>query len=171
MKLLVTGHAGHGKDTVCQILVDHFGLSFVSSSYFVMKRAVMPYLEMTKGLYYDNDEACYADRVNNRAAWYEAIRQFNRGDEARLGRELFMKHDIYCGLRSIEEFQAMKKEKLFDATIWVDASKRHPPEPETSMTIKPSDCDHILDNNGGLADLGVRLTRLYVTLLLTTQKA
>ena len=33
-KLLVIGHGRHGKDTVCEILRDHYGYTFESSSKF-----------------------------------------------------------------------------------------------------------------------------------------
>lgn len=173
MKLLITGHGRHGKDTTCELLRDHFGLTFVSSSLFVAQRAVMPYLRR-KGIVYDSLEACYADRHRDnemRAIWYDAICEFNKHDRAKLGRELFAEHDIYAGLRNREEFRAMRLEKMWDASIWVDRSKHLPPEPETSMTIKPSDCDYILDNNGSLADLGVNIARLYISILTAPKKA
>ena len=36
-KLLVIGHGRHGKDTVCEILRDHYGYTFESSSQFCSK--------------------------------------------------------------------------------------------------------------------------------------
>ena len=172
MKLLITGHGRHGKDTTCALLRDHFGLTFVSSSCFVAERAVRPYLA-ERGFVYNTLEACYVDRHRNdamRAMWFDAIVDFNRHDLARMGRELFATHDIYCGLRNIKELDAQRREGVFSTSIWVDRSKHLPPEPPTSMTIQPSDCDYILDNNGTLADLGVNVARMYLALLALPRK-
>lgn len=160
MKLLITGHAQHGKDTVCDLLAERFGLSFVSSSFFVAERAVRPYLA-ERGITYETLEECYADRGNHRALWYDAIKAYNTPDLARMGRELFSKHDIYCGLRNFEEMSAQRQQGLFDFSIWVDATFRVPPESFMSMTIRPTDCDFILDNSRGLNDLKIRTYRLY----------
>lgn len=165
MKLLVTGHAQHGKDTVCEILAKKFSLNFVSSSYFCMERAVIPWLA-NLGITYATPEECYADRANHRAHWYDAINDYNTPDRARLGRELFVEHDIYCGLRNFEEFSAQRAEGLFDFSIWVDRIRRVPPEPSSSITIQRDDCDFVLDNNRGLFDLEVRVKRLYTQLIM-----
>lgn len=163
MKLLITGHAEHGKDTVCEILVETFGLKFVSSSYFCMERAVIPWLA-ERGITYPTLEACYADRVNHRAHWYDAIADYNTPDKVRLGRELFEQYDIYCGLRNFDEFSAQRQQGLFDFSIWVEAFPRKLPEPVTSITIRREDCDFVLDNNRALLDLTVRTQDLYKNL-------
>lgn len=163
MKLLITGHGRHGKDTTCELFQRHFGMTFVSSSHFVAERAVVPYLA-AKGIVYDTLDLCYADRANHRKDWYDAIVAYNADDPARMGRELLSQYDIYCGLRNRVELEAMRQEGLFNLAIWVDRSHHLPPEPETSMTIRPEDCDMVLDNNGSLADLGVLVARLYISL-------
>ena len=164
MKLLVTGYAEHGKDTVCEILAENFNLSFVSSSFFVAEKACRPRLA-ERGIVYDTLEACYADRGNHRAHWYDAITDYNTPDKARLGRELFAKYDIYCGLRNFDEFSAQRQQGLFDFSIWVDAIHRMPPEHWSSISIRREDCDFVLDNNRGLVDLEVRTKDLYKRLL------
>lgn len=160
MKLLVTGHTEHGKDTACEFLTEKFHLNFASSSYFVTEKAVRPYLA-DRGLIYPSLQECYADRVNHRAKWYDAIVEYNTPDQARLGRELFTRMDIYCGLRSFEEFRAQRRERLFDFSIWVDRSFHLPHESEKSMKIRREDCDFVLDNNRGLEDLKDNVVRLY----------
>lgn len=160
MKLLVTGYARHGKDTVCGILHEEYGLRFISSSLFCAERAVRAYLA-ERGITYATAEECYADRVNHRAHWFDAISAYNSPDRARVTREMFVDHDIYCGLRNREEFDALKAENIIDASIWVDRSKHCPPEPETSMQLRPEDCEYVLDNNGDFAALGRRTTDLY----------
>lgn len=160
MKLLVTGYARHGKDTVCEILAKNFSLKFVSSSYFCAERAVRPWLA-DRGIVYDSLDACYADRGNHRAHWYDAIADYNKDDKARLGRELFESYDIYCGLRSFEEFSALRAGDMFDYSIWVDRLMHIPPEPNSSITIRREDCDFVLDNNRTLLDLDARAKTLY----------
>lgn len=159
-KLMVIGYARHGKDTVCAILRDTYGLTFESSSHFVAECAVKPYLE-AKGVTYKNFDEMYADRVNHRADWFDAIKAYNTPDRTRLGRALFEKYDIYCGIRNSEELGALRAKGVMDFTIWVDASKRHPPEDKSSNTLTPDHADYIIDNNGTLDDLKINTMRTY----------
>jgi dephospho-CoA kinase len=152
MKLIVTGHARHGKDTVCDILKNNYGLQFQSSSYFVAQRAVRPYLE-GKGIVYPSLQACYDDRVNHRSDWFDAIQNYNTPDRAKLGRELFQTYDVYCGLRCIKELFALRNAGMVSCVIWVDAAKRVNPEPWTSITVTPLDCNIVLENNGDIEEL------------------
>jgi hypothetical protein len=148
MKLMVLGHARHGKDTVCEILSRDYGLKWTSSSFFVAEKVVRPALE-AKGLFYSSVETMYADRHNHRAAWFNAIAAYNAPDPSRLGRALFESGcDIYCGMRNHVEFLALRAAGVIDFTIWVDASRRCPPEPESSCTVTPDMADYVLDNNG-----------------------
>lgn len=156
LKLMVIGHARHGKDAVCEILVEKYGLSFISSSRFVLEKAVWPAMARR----YRSVEECFADRHSCRAEWFGLIGAYNRPDPARLGSELFAEHDIYCGLRSAREFHALKIAGVFDFAIWVDASERCPPEPRDSCTVEPWMADFVLDNNGALADLEGGVDRL-----------
>lgn len=148
-KIMVMGYARHGKDTVCEFLRDDFGYSFQSSSRFCAERVVYPVLADQ----YSNAEECYEDRSNRRKAWYELIAEYNAKDPTRLGRALLSEFDIYCGVRSSREFHALRNARVFDFSIWVDASFRHPPEDSSSCTIAPWMADYVLDNNGTLEDL------------------
>jgi hypothetical protein len=152
MKLMVIGYAQHGKDTVCSILHDLYGLSHVSSSFFCLQKCVRADLEKL-GFSYASDADCYADRSNHRAAWFDSIASYNRNNPARLGIELLTEFDIYCGLRNQLEFSALKAEKAFDVCFWVDRSEHVPPEDKSSMTLNISHADYIIDNNGDLAQL------------------
>ncbi|MDB5550523.1 MAG: cof, RDJLphi1 gp18 [Rhizobium sp.] len=147
MKLIVLGEARWGKDTVAEIICREYGMTFESSSAFVAEEAVRPALA-AHGIVYDSYEAMYADRVNHRPKWKAAILAYNTPDLTKLGRKLFAIHDIYCGLRERTEFVALKEAEIIDFTIWVDASKRCPPEGELSCTVTPDMADYILDNNG-----------------------
>lgn len=145
-KLVIMGYARHGKDTVCEYLVPKYGYTFVSSSRFVLEKAVWPAMKDR----FPTMEAAYEGRGPHRAEWFRLISAYNDGDPARLGRELFNEYEIYAGIRNAEEFAAMRAENLFDYAIWVDASKRLPPEPPGSCTVRPDMADFVLDNNGPL---------------------
>jgi dephospho-CoA kinase len=151
MKLLVIGHARHGKDTVCEILRDEYGLTFKSSSEFCAEKVVFPRMPR-----YTTWQKCFADRANHRGEWFNVIAEYNAGDPGRLGREIFAEYDIYCGLRNVEEFRALKA----DHVIWVDASKRQPLESTASMTLTEEMADLWIDNNGDLDNLRSEIQRV-----------
>lgn len=147
MRLMILGHKRHGKDSVCEILTRDYGLTFESSSRFVAEKAVRPALAAL-GITYASFEEMYADRVNHRDKWFNAIAAYNHPDPTRLGRELYAAYDIYCGIRNDVELLALQATGIIDWTIWVDASKRLPPEDANSCTVTPDMADYILDNNG-----------------------
>ncbi len=158
LKLLVIGHGRHGKDTVCELLRDRYGYSFESSSQFCSRLFIYDQLKDQYG--YANEQECYADRHNHRQEWYEAICAYNVPDAARLGREIFSAHDIYCGLRNKKEYHAMRNTGVFDYAIWVDRSDYLPAEPKTSMSLEQWMADFTIDNNGTLAELEFNVDQL-----------
>ena len=158
LKLLVIGHGRHGKDTVCEMLRDNYGYSFESSSQFCSKLFIYDQLKDKYG--YDNEEQCYADRHNHRAEWYDAICAYNIPDAARLGREIFKQHDIYCGLRNKREFFAMQNTGVFDYAIWVDRSMHLLPESKDSMSLEQWMANYTIDNNGSLEELEFNVNQL-----------
>jgi hypothetical protein len=162
-KLVVTGYARHGKDTVCQLLKEEHGFTFESSSQAAGFKAVYPTLRLKYK--YKTFEDCYNDRVNHRQEWFELIKAYNTPDLAKLGREIFQYYDIYCGLRNMNELETMIVEGLVDAIVWVDASARVEAEPSTSITITRSDCDFVVGNNGTLDDLKLEVQRLVEKLI------
>lgn len=163
LKLLIVGHGRHGKDTVCEILKESYNFSFESSSKFCSKLFIFDMLKDQYG--YATEEECYEDRHNHRTEWYNAICNYNLLDPARLGREIFSEHDIYCGLRNKKEYHAMRNTAVFDYTIWVDRSDHLPLEPKTSMTLEQWMADFTIDNNGSLADLKFNVDQLMNRLL------
>lgn len=161
---MVLGYARHGKDTVCDILHQDYGLTFESSSHFVAERAVRPWLA-ARGITYSSFDDMYADRVNHRSDWFDAICAYNEADPARLGKELYATYDIYCGIRNIVEFEALKAQGVIDCTLWVDASQRVPPESANSMTITPAQADCVIDNNGPVEVLRPNVAAAYTAAL------
>lgn len=165
MKILILGHARHGKDTVAEILRDQHGFNFVSSSWFAAERVMLPYFEsfrfktleeclIGKRVFraYDNVDECFEDRVNFRDIWHQQIAEYNSPDKSRLPREILEEADIYVGMRCNQEYAASKQ--LFDAVIWVEAfSRGSPAEPNSSFNIDKTDDMIVIDNGGSLRDL------------------
>ena len=92
------------------------------------------------------------------------IHNYCKDDLAKLGRNLFAKHDIYCGLRNKREFFAMQNEELFDYAIWVDRSDHLPTEDPSLMSIEQWMCNYTIDNNGDLQRLEKNIAMLMRTL-------
>lgn len=147
-KLMICGHGRHGKDTLCELLSD-YRFSFKSSSR-AAAEFIFPHLKDMYG--YRDSEECFNDRANHRKEWFDLICENNKHNLTALAELIYSESDIYCGIRSLKEFNKAKNDKLFDLSIWVDASKRLPAEPEDSNEIKPEHCDIIIHNNGTLKD-------------------
>jgi hypothetical protein len=162
MKLMVIGYARHGKDTVCELLQQQYNYSFQSSSMFCAELFIYETLKDEHG--YTSLQQCFEDRHNHRQTWYELIRDYNRPDATRLGRALYARYDIYCGLRNRAEFHALRNSGSFDYSIWVDRSDHLPPEPPTSISIEPWMADYVIDNNGTLEELAINVKSL-ITML------
>lgn len=165
LKLMILGYARHGKDTAAEILRDTLKLSFISSSFAAAEVVMVPFLRDVRGITYPDLATCYADRVNHRQDWYEQIRAYNTPDGAKLAREIYRTSDIYVGMRNHEELAAVKKERLYNYSIWVDRSNHVPPEAATSCSVTPAMADYILDNNGTLEQLKTRTLSLYWDLI------
>lgn len=150
MKILILGHARHGKDTVAEILSSLLGLPFESSSMFMLKK-IKPDLEQTLGIQYSSLEEAYEDRVNHRQLWKELISDYCSTDKGRLARELLEGNDIYAGMRCNQEYQASKH--MFDLILWVDASPRLKANDPT-MGIDYNYLEmYTVDNSGGRSKL------------------
>lgn len=159
-KLMIIGHARHGKDTVCSILNLLYDLRFESSSHFVAEKAVKPYLARM-GIVYDNFDQMYRERIHHRKEWHDAIAEYNREDPAKLGMELFAQYDIYCGIRSRIELEHLRLRNAFDQVWWIDAGLRMEPEPESSMKLNEADADLIINNNGSKEFLCENIIKAY----------
>ena len=162
MKLSIIGYSRHGKDTVAELLREHYKMKFESSSLFCAERVMLPAFART-GKTYESVAECFDDRFNHRAFWHEEIAKYCTPLE-RLGREIWAKNDIYVGTRSYREFMACKNANLFNYSIWVDRSLHLQPKSRESNTMEPWMADFILDNNGSLSDLFRNLNVLMCTL-------
>lgn len=161
---MILGYARHGKDTVAEILRDNLKLTFVSSSFAAAEKVMVPFLA-AKGITYASLDECYVDRINHRQDWFEQISAYNTPDGARLAREIYKDNDIYVGMRNERELETVRKEGLYDYSIWVDRSKHIVPESLASCSVTPAMANFILDNNGTLEQLKINTLSLYWNLI------
>lgn len=144
-KLLIIGHARHGKDTAAEYLATQYGFTFRSSSQMAAEIFIFDSLRTKYG--YQTFEECYEDRMNHRAEWYRLIRSYNYPDKTRLAQKIMERADIYVGMRDRDEIEACREKKIFDYIIWIDAHQRLPQEPPDSFNIDISLSDYIVNNN------------------------
>jgi dephospho-CoA kinase len=147
MKILILGNARHGKDTLAELLAEYFGMTYKSSSEMAMEIFLFDKIAEKHG--YKTMKECFDDRVNHRQLWYLSICDYNKDDRARLAKDILEAHDCYVGMRDLEEFEASKD--LFDAIIWVDASKRLGTSEYTNK-IPVEEADIVITNNGTFED-------------------
>jgi hypothetical protein len=159
MKLLIIGHARHGKDTVALILEEEFNLTRLASSEASSTIFVFDVLKEKYG--YSTVEECFVDRVNHREEWYTLIREYNGDDPAKLAKEIVKRANIYVGMRSQTEITACIEQGVFDAIIGV-VDPRKPAEPKESMSIDVEKySDYLINNDGTLSDLREKVVKTY----------
>lgn len=179
-RILIMGHARHGKDTVAEMLAARYDLNFTSSSWFCAERVILPKVhemwrrhvsaspvpvQVPEVPNYKDVSECFEDRSNHRAFWHETIRDYNRPDATRLAREIFQDHNMYVGIRSRAEFNAVRNVGGYEHAIWVDASDRLPPEDKSSISVEPWMADYVVDNNGNLEELKLHVDQLMTRIL------
>lgn len=158
VKLLIIGSMRHGKDTLAEILHEHYGLKFISSSQACAD--IFIYDELKDKYGYKTPEECFNDRVNHRQEWYELICDYNKDDKARLAKEILKYNNTYVGMRDSGEIKECLRQGLFDLVIWVDASGRLPLEESNSFNITKSDADIVVENNDSFEEFKEKALRL-----------
>jgi dephospho-CoA kinase len=164
-KLCIVGSARWGKDSMAEILQEHFGLKFKSSSQAAAE--IFIYDELKEKYGYNTPEECFEDRVNHRAEWHQLICDYNIDDKAKLAKGILEHADCYVGMRDYREITECINQNLFDLIIWVDASERLPLEDVSSFNIKKSDADIIIENNGTYDEFKEKVIRLGNALIKT----
>lgn len=162
VKLMVCGHGRHGKDTLCEFLGTK-GYTFNSSSWVAAEAFIFDELKEKYG--YKTVQECWDDRINKRAEWFDMISAYNGTELTKLAEYIYDNYDIYCGIRSPEEFLKAKKDGLFEMSIWVDASDRLPAEGSDSNGVTRDMCDIVITNNGTLEEFMGKLEKFYTTFL------
>ena len=147
-KIMVIGHARHGKDEVGELLTKLLGLQYISSSLICMEEFCFDAMKEEFG--YETIEECYADRDNHRTLLHWLIRIYNWHDKAAVSKLILQERnmDMYLGIREIRELQESKRQGVHDVVVWVDALSRKPKESKSSFNISITEADYIIDNNG-----------------------
>jgi len=156
-KLLVIGHARHGKDTAADMMKNLMDLDFTSSSVFVGQEAIWPQWGQER---YSTFKDMFEDRVNYRSTWANLILAYNTPDLSRTATEMLKDNDMYVGMRNKAELLVCKENQVFDYIIWVDASQRLPAEPKTSNQLVVEDADLLIDNNGPEVNMHIAIGNL-----------
>lgn len=150
-KILIIGHARHGKDTVAEIAKRLFGLKFESSSQAACRIFLFDALKNKYG--YKTSNECFEDRINHRVEWHNLICEYNHLDKARLAKEILRDSDIYVGMRSYDEVHACLAQGVFKAIIGV-FDPRKPLESANSFNIDLwASADIVIPNGSSLSDL------------------
>ncbi len=165
MNIVIVGHARHGKDTVSSLLAQKTNLVFQNTSMLLCKKVIYPLLKNM----YSSLEDCYNDRGNNRIFWFVALQHYNKFNKDKFIKNVFTVSNIYCGLRNIEELNIARQANLIDYVIWVDRSKHLSLESVNSMTIKESDTDYHIDNNGSLIELENMIDKVIIDLKISNK--
>lgn len=146
--ILVIGHGGHGKDQFAEYLAPY--LTAKTSSLFAAEQFLFNELRAKYG--YRSVHDCWRDRRTKRAEWFNGIKAYNGHDPARLAKALWGQYDVYVGMRSRVEFEAVQR-SVDPLVLWVDRSQHKSPEPPDSMELSVDDADLFIDNNGTLGQL------------------
>lgn len=159
IKILIVGHARHGKDTLAELIGKYSGLTYKSSS---IAASELFLYDIMKGKYgYITQKECFEDRFNHRKEWHDLILDYNKNDKTRLAKNILKQADIYVGARDINEIKECIRQGIFDCVIGV-YDYRKGLESYDSFNISMSEvCDFIIQNNGSLYDLEKKVAALF----------
>ena len=149
MKILILGHANHGKDTVAKYLAQEFNLVNSSATDYLATHFVFPVWGYK---HYANVHSMLEDKDNHRLKWASIVNQINRKDKLFLCKQVMFTSDIYSGMRNQKEYIQAVKENIFDYILFVSAGDRLPTENSMNI-VYDSRYMHIVDNSLGLPNL------------------
>lgn len=157
-KILVVGHSRHGKDTVADILSEVYGLKGISGSRWMLEAGHMDDLATELG--YTDRGRFYTDRHLHRKAWFDRINKTIQTSPAAIARGVFRQHDVYTGIRTSEEYEAVQAIVRPDMVLWVDRSTVLPPEPSDSNELQWDPSMLTVWNGGTIEQLRDEVIRL-----------
>lgn len=142
MNVLVLGHKHHGKTTVAHML-QRYDLTFVDTSDLLIDLAIKLNLEEHKPeKYITGRDQVYRDKELYRDWLVHSLAVYN--EQNNFCEYVLNKCDIYCGMRSGEEYEANKH--LFDCIVWVEVPDG-PVDHTMQIEFDPA-CMTKLHNNG-----------------------
>lgn len=146
-KLLILGHAGHGKDTVSNMISELSGATWQSSSgtaTFILPALAEAVYNVRPRDIEDEDLIEWCKKNGYRPLLKELISLYNTPDKTALTKLILKDHDIYNGMRDLEEFKASRH--LFDKVLWVDASERVTSDSTMEIPLDEKSM-YFIDNN------------------------
>lgn len=167
MKIMLLGYGRAGKGTFCEEAAK-LGLTAISSSKMASELGLFDALAEKHG--YADQDTFYPNRHVDRDGCYQAICEFVKGDEARMGRKIYEDNDIYDGCRDDKELFAIEKEGQFDISVWINAGERVPPEPKSSMTVTRDMAHVVIDNTTDEASYRKKV-RAFLLALMKAEKS
>lgn len=129
-KILVLGHARHGKDTVAERLAERLNISYTPAS-LIAAELIYDKFPVT----FNSPEDAYNKRAQYRTVWFDTIAERCERNKTFLADLVFETNLIYAGTRAKDELDAIIT-KYKPIIIWVDASERCSPEHPDSMQIE-----------------------------------
>lgn len=163
MKILIIGHARHGKDTTAEFINKHFGLTFRSSS--LAASEIFIYKVLKEKYNYATPNECFEDRVNHRKEWYDLIVNYNKNNKSQLASEILKTSDIYVGMREYTEINSCRNDNLFDLVVGV-YNPYLPEEAVDSFNINIwKESDFIIPNVGTKKELEQKIITIFSKLL------
>lgn len=159
-KILILGHARHGKDTVAELICKHTNLLYQATSFLAYQIFIYDELINKHNHKYDSIYAAFNDRFQHRNLLYNMIKEYNKNDKASLAKDVLQHCDIYVGMRDVDEVIESKLQNIFDLTIGVyNPNIKH--EDISSNTVdvfKYSDI--LIINDSTLIDLENKIIKL-----------
>ena len=132
-KILIVGHARHGKDTVAEMIADYLGIEFQGTSRQFASHVRKALSEAVCDVQYHSDQECWEDRVNHRADWHVTIARFCSENKTAAADLVYAKGHIYCGVRAQAEYDAIVAK--YDPVIFWVSNNSKPKEPDSSMQL------------------------------------
>lgn len=142
MNILVLGHKQHGKTTVARML-QRYDLTFIDTSDLLIDLAIKLNLKDYKPEgYVTSRDQVYRDKERYRDWLAYSLAVYNTQNN--FCEHVLSKCNIYCGMRSAEEYEANKHR--FDRIVWVE-QPGGPVDHTMKIEFDPA-CMTKLHNNG-----------------------
>lgn len=131
-RILIVGHGRHGKDTLAGLINLHLNHRFRGSSQVAATEVIYPLMSN----FYSTPDEAFNLRHDNRELWTALIRDFNRGDKARLAKIVCDGGFGYTGLREWEEVKECFRQGIFTHVIWIERPDIPENDPTMTFTFK-----------------------------------
>ena len=161
MKILILGHANHGKSTAAEMFCRHIpSLSYLDSSRAALDIFLWERLKQLGYRYPTLNDAYECRKAPHmRQIWRDEIASFNADDPSRLARLILDRADVYVGMRSYREYESCRRQRLFKKVIWID-NPNVKPETDELMDIELDSEMLYIPNDGTLKNLNEKIEAL-----------